>query len=202
MSSPSVSSKPPLSPRDPFDPDRGLENALKRASKQALQYEYQMKDFESKLTENLSNFRAVESLLQESFSNLQRSSRRADRALHVHVPHINNELEKSAEDLMLLSESLPVVQTQVSDIRHVYDSGREKAQALVQDLTWLNTEWYERFRIIIFTPNAPVSWRWKAIMRVAFCVSFVMCMWLMWTALRGAVRAHRIRLVWGERLMS
>jgi hypothetical protein len=69
MSSPSpLSSKSPLLPRDAFDPDRsrwvsivgllwslctpvdsqhrGLENALKKASKQALQYEYQMKDFE------------------------------------------------------------------------------------------------------------------------------------------------------------
>lgn len=58
----------PLLPRDQLDPDRsvpivgllwplctlvdtehrGMENALKKASKQALQYEYQMRDFEVK----------------------------------------------------------------------------------------------------------------------------------------------------------
>jgi hypothetical protein len=94
--------------------------------------------------ENLSNFRAVESLLQESFTNLQvrpsttvssqklnqtrmqRTARQTDRALNVHVPYIDDELDKSADDLLRLSEALPNVQTQISDIRHVYDSGREK----------------------------------------------------------------------------
>jgi hypothetical protein len=69
---------------------RGLEGALKRISKQTMQYEYQMKDLEvcalcfsvrmtiykflyikAKLSENLSNFRALDSLLQEAFSGLQ-----------------------------------------------------------------------------------------------------------------------------------
>ena len=38
--------------------------------------------------------------------------------------------------------------------------------------------------------------------RVLFAVTFLACMWIMWITVRGAVRAHRERLVWGTRLMS
>jgi len=84
----------------------------------------------------------------------------------------------------------------------VYDSGRRKAQSLVSDLVWLNTDFYERWRVIIFTSSSPVSWRWKALMRVFFAVSFVACAVLALIAVRGGYRAHKQRLVWGERLMS
>jgi hypothetical protein len=77
-----------------------------------------------------------------------------------------------------------------------------QAQALVEDLVWLNTEFYERWRSIIFTSSSPVSWRWKAVMRTLFVISFILCSWLSWIALSGAYRAHRHRLVWGEKLMS
>ena len=100
----------------------------------------------------------------------------------------------------------------------MYDSGRNKvrfhrsnlpcsltplqAQNLVADLSWLDTDFYERWRRIIFTSSSPVSWRWKALMRITFTVSFVVVAYLTWIALGGVYRAHRQRLVWGERLMS
>ena len=92
----------------------------------------------------MSNFRAIDSLLQEAFTGLQvycsqfsvshwfssfvqqRNSKRADRALQTQVPHINAELEESMESLTQLSQTLPKIQSQVVDIRVVHDSGREK----------------------------------------------------------------------------
>lgn len=149
-------------------------------------------------------------------------------ALNTQIPHISEELDESLDALAELAEALPTIRTQVADIRRVYTSGRQKvhhyllpfpsgssnarclilpfactqAQSLVDDLTWLNTEFYERWRTIIFTPNSPVSLRWKALMRLVFAISFLMCTWLAWIALSGAYRAHRQRLVWGDRLMS
>ena len=77
-----------------------------------------------------------------------------------------------------------------------------QAQILVSDLTWLNTEFYERWRRIIFTSTSPVSWRWKVYMRSLFIISFLICARLFWIALSGAYRAHSHRLVWGDKLMS
>ena len=77
-----------------------------------------------------------------------------------------------------------------------------QAQKLVADLEWLDTDFYERWRAIIFTSSSPVSWRWKALMRLLFAVSFMVFAYMSWIALGGAYRAHRQRLVWGERLMS
>lgn len=42
----------------------------------------------------------------------------------------------------------------------------------------------------------------QPLQRLLFALIFVACMWIAWITLRGAVRAHRQRLVWGERLMS
>ncbi|KAI0311750.1 hypothetical protein OF83DRAFT_1068287, partial [Amylostereum chailletii] len=70
------------------------------------------------------------------------------------------------------------------------------------DLEWLNTDFYERWRTIIFTRHSPVSWRWKVLMRLLFAIVFAVTAWVSWIALLGAYRAHRQRLVWGERLMS
>ena len=125
------------------------------------------------------------------------------------------------ETLNELHDTLPTVHSHVSDIRVVYDSGREKvrsspttwrhlvvltssvqAQMLVSDLTWLNTEFYERWRRIIFTSTSPVSWRWKFYMRLLFIISFLICARLFWIVLIGAYRAHSHRLVWGDKLMS
>ncbi|KAJ2918667.1 hypothetical protein MD484_g1722, partial [Candolleomyces efflorescens] len=179
-----------------------LEYALKKVSKQAAQYEGQMKDLESKLSENLSNFRAIDSLLSEAFSGLQRNTKRADRAAHQQVPRIHRDLQESREVLEELGETLPTVRAQVQDIFDVYESGRQKAKNLVEDLNWLNTEFYERWRMIVFTSSSPVSLRWKIIMRTLFVVSFILCCWVSWIALKGAYRAHSHRLVWGDKLMS
>jgi hypothetical protein len=77
-----------------------------------------------------------------------------------------------------------------------------QAQKLVADLEWLDTDFYDRWRAIIFTSSSPVSWRWKALMRLLFAVSFMVFAYMSWIAIGGAYRAHRQRLVWGERLMS
>ncbi|KAK7025259.1 hypothetical protein R3P38DRAFT_2953574 [Favolaschia claudopus] len=179
-----------------------LEAALKKVSAQAAQYEHQMKDVESQLAESLSNFRAIDSLLQEAFSGLRRNAQRADHALGKQVSHITLELDSSMISLKRLADELPTIQAQVDDIRTAYDSGRNKAQSLLTDLTWLNTEFYERWRLIIFTSSSPVSWRWKLLMRLLFAISFVMFTWLTWITAWGGYRAHRGGQMWGERLMS
>ncbi|KAK0217902.1 hypothetical protein IW262DRAFT_1391253 [Armillaria fumosa] len=179
-----------------------LEAALRRVSVQAAQYESEMKDLESKLSEGLSNFRAIDSFLQEAFTVLRRNTRRAERSKNRQLPDISAELDECHTMLRDLSQTLPTIQNQVADLRAVYDSGRKKARSLVADLTWLNTEFYERWRTIIFTSSSPVSWRWKAFMRFLFAVSFLICSWITWIALLGAYRAYRYKLVWGERLMS
>ncbi|PPQ91869.1 hypothetical protein CVT25_000744 [Psilocybe cyanescens] len=161
-----------------------------------------MKDLESRLIEDLSNFRAIDSLVNDVYTDLQRNHLRAQSSLDQQVPQIRKELEDAMNTLSDLGETLPIIDSEVSDIREVYDSGRVKAQALVSDLTWLNTEFYERWRSIIFTSSSPVSWRWKIYLRTLFVFSFVVCSWLFWIALTGAYRAHRHRLVWGEKLMS
>jgi len=179
-----------------------VESALKRTCKSNAKYEYLMKDLESRLSDDLSNFRAIEGLMQNRYKGLQRTAQRSDKALNHQVPQIKEELDYLTESLTELVETLPTTRTQVSDIKQAYDSGRGKAQALVSDLSWLNTEFYERWRMIIFTSSSPVSLRWKIYIRLIFVVSFIICSWLSWIAITGAYRAHRHRLVWGEKLMS
>jgi len=179
-----------------------IESALKNVSRKSIEYQYQLKELESRLAQGLSDFRTIDSLLQEASTGLQRDSKRADRAVNYQIPQIIRELDESMETLNELHGTLPTIQSHVSDIRVVYDSGREKAQILVSDLTWLNTEFYERWRRIIFTSTSPVSWRWKVYMRSLFIISFLICARLFWIALIGAYRAHSHRLVWGDKLMS
>jgi len=95
-----------------------------------------------------------------------------------------------------------VTRAQVAEIRAVYDSGRAKAQIVVDDLTWLTTSFYDRWRMIIFTSSSPVSLRVKLIMRFLFFVCFMACMYIVFITIQGAFKAHRHRLVWGDRLMS
>ncbi|KAJ4466126.1 hypothetical protein C8J55DRAFT_481584 [Lentinula edodes] len=179
-----------------------LEAALKKMSKQATQYEFQMKELESQLSQSLSNFRAIDSLFKEASTGIKRNFKRADQSLHLQIPAIEASLDESVDTLSELTQTLPKIRTQVQDIRVVYDSGREKAQNLVMDLTWLDTSFHERWRRTIFTPNAPVSGRWKAFMRFLFAISFFLCCMVVWVGLGGAYRAYRHKLVWGERLMS
>ncbi|TFY58966.1 hypothetical protein EVJ58_g6072 [Rhodofomes roseus] len=179
-----------------------LSAAFASVSRRTLRYEHQIKDLEGKLTVNMSNSRAINNLLQEVLSALHQSQRRADVALNTTVPHIEQSLAEDLDALSYLDEHLPRVQQQVHDIRHIYDRGRDKARELITELEWLNTPLSARLRTIIFTSNAPVSSRWKAFIRTLFALALFMCIWISWITLRGAVRAHRQRLVWGERLMS
>ncbi|KJA28078.1 hypothetical protein HYPSUDRAFT_34413 [Hypholoma sublateritium FD-334 SS-4] len=179
-----------------------IERTVRSAYKRNLQKEQLLKELESRLSDDLSNFRAIESILKDSFTGLQRTQTRAERALRRQVPDIKLELEESMDTLGDLAENLPTIQSQVKTIGSVYESGQEKAKSLVHDLTWLNTEFYERWRAIIFTSSSPVSFRWKVYMRSIFVASFIICSWLFWIAVTGAYRAHRHRLVWGEKLMS
>lgn len=52
--------------------------------------------------------------------------KRADRARTHQVPRILGDLQESKEVLEDLEQTLPVVQRQLSDIRTIYDSGRQK----------------------------------------------------------------------------
>jgi len=161
-----------------------------------------MKELESQLSQSLSNFRAIDSLFKEVSTGIKRNSKRADRALHSQIPAIETSLEESVDTLSDLAETLPTIQTQVKDIRAVYDSGREKAKNLVLDLVWLNTSFHERWRRTIFTPTAPVSGRWRAFMRFLFAISLFLCCTVVWIGVGGAYRAYKLKLFWGERLMS
>ncbi|EIM86955.1 uncharacterized protein STEHIDRAFT_147385 [Stereum hirsutum FP-91666 SS1] len=187
----------------PAEATINFDAALSCASGRARLHEDQIKQLEDRLSEDLSNCRAIESLLRDAFNTLKRNHRRAERdAIRTHLPHIDAELDKSMQVLSDLELRLPEIQSQVAHIQQVYDSGRRKAQELVQDLDWLNTDFYERWRIIIFTSKSPVSWRWKAIMRFIFAMCFALAAWFSWIALRGAYRAYRQKVMWGPRLPS
>lgn len=177
-----------------------LEATLKRVSKQAVQYELQMRELEEKLALSLSNFRAIDGTLQDAFSRLRRASRHAERALEQQVPHIAECLQSSLEELELLEETLPTVRTQVADIQSTYDSGRMKAQLLVADLTWLNIGFYERWRATIFSSSSPVSWRWKLVLRFVFALSVLVWACVAWYLFADTYRTYLHRMPWGERL--
>ena len=151
----------------------------------------------------------------------QKSEQRVDYVLDTDTPRIREELDRSLVELAELSGRLPRIRARVADIQSAYNSGRKKvscvpsisllghglkspcqAQELVNDLVWLNTDFHERWRLIIFTSSAPVSWRWKVTMRLLFGLALITSLWIAWVAIRGVYRAHRQRLVWGERLMS
>ncbi|KAI0629139.1 hypothetical protein C8Q77DRAFT_307988 [Trametes polyzona] len=181
---------------------RNLCVALESASRRASLQERQIKDLENKLALDLSNSHAIENLLQEVFTSIHQTGERARFAINNTVPHVDRTLQEDLVLLHELEEQLPEVGAQIRDIRQVYDRGRDKARDLMSSLEWLNTPISQKLRAIIFTPNAPVSKRWKVAVRTIFALVFCMCMWIAWITLRGAVRAHRQRLVWGERLMS
>jgi hypothetical protein len=122
--------------------------------------------------------------------------------LRTSVPQIDDELAESLRVLAELEARLPAIRTQASQVQLVYDSGRRKVESLAQDLRWLNRSWYERWYEAIFTSRGPVSWRLRATMRILFVLALMTLAWMMSVALLGATRAHRERLVWGERLPS
>lgn len=183
-------------------PGSGVKEAARSVAVRAVQYDGRLKDLDTKLRESLSNFRAIEGTVKDALVELNKTQQRADIVLETDTPRLREELEKSLVMLQDLSYRLPRIRSRVANIQHAYDSGRMKAQQLVHDLMWLNTDFHERWRLIIFTSSAPVSWRWKLIMRLLFGVTVVTVLWIIWAAIGGAYRAHRQRLLWGERLMS
>ncbi|KAK2463524.1 hypothetical protein APHAL10511_004275 [Amanita phalloides] len=178
-----------------------LEAAVKQVSGRTQEFERQLRTVESQISTTLSNFRAIDSRMREAYSGIEQHNLRASRALEHQVSYIDEQLQESEKSLTQLKETLPAVDSQVTEIRAMYNSGREEAQELVENLTWLNTDFYERWRRIIFF-DSPVSWQWKFVMRAIFAVSFVTCMFLFCIAVAGAYRAHRHRLVWGDKLLS
>jgi len=201
---------------------RHLDNLLNNTSARTAQYERELKDFEAKLSEHLSNARTIDSSLRQVDAGIQRSARRTDRAIDVHVPHVNRAMDDALQSLLRLERTLPCTRDQVAKIRLIYDSGRVKVSALciipffmfgasrgyiqakgiVDDLTWLTTSFYDRWRMVIFTTSSPVSSRVKIIMRLLFFVCFMACMYIVCITTMGAYKAHRHRLVWGDRLIS
>ncbi|KAI6149492.1 hypothetical protein BKA82DRAFT_4129844 [Pisolithus tinctorius] len=183
-------------------PGSGVNEAAERVAVRAVQYDGHLKDLDTKLRESLSNFRAIEGSVKDALGELHKTQQRADIVLETDTPRLKEELDKSLVMLQDLSYRLPRIRSRVANIQQAYDSGRMKAQQLVHDLMWLNTDFHERWRLIIFTSSAPVSWRWKLTMRLLFGVAVVTLLWIIWAAIGGAYRAHRQRLLWGERLMS
>ncbi|KIM66017.1 hypothetical protein SCLCIDRAFT_1211663 [Scleroderma citrinum Foug A] len=179
-----------------------LDEAARRVAAHAVQYDSKLKNLDTKLRENLSNFRAIEGSIKDTLAELNKSEQRVDYVLDTDTPRIREELDRSLVELAELSDRLPRIRARVADIQSAYNSGRRKAQELVNDLVWLNTDFHERWRLIIFTSSAPVSWRWKVTMRLLFGLALITFLWIAWVAIGGVYRAHRQRLVWGERLMS
>ncbi|KAH9986672.1 hypothetical protein BJV74DRAFT_844284 [Russula compacta] len=194
---------PELSPISTASNARSLDKVLSTTSRRAAAFELQIKALEEKLAEDLSNCRAIESSLKGAFNSVKRNYRRTDKdAFRTHVPHIDTELDEALGVLNELEIQLPVIRTQAAHLRRLYDSSRDKAQLLVEDLRWLNRDFTSRWRTVIFSSSSPVSWRWRVTLRALFALTSVLVAWGMWIALRGAYRAHRQRLVWGERLIS
>ncbi|KAH9839930.1 uncharacterized protein C8Q71DRAFT_468939 [Rhodofomes roseus] len=118
------------------------------------------------------------------------------------MPHIEQSLSEDVDSLEYLDEHLPRIEGELGSITRVYDRGRDKAEQLITDLEWLSTPLTGRLRRTIFTASAPVRPRTKALLRSLFALAFCVGVWFTWITLEGAVRAHRQRLVWGERLLS
>ncbi|TFY56383.1 hypothetical protein EVG20_g8943 [Dentipellis fragilis] len=108
---------------------RKFDAVLSSTTQHAANYEQQIKELEDKLSEDLSNCRAIEGLLRDAYNALKRNSRRADKeALREYVPHIDEQLAESMEVLSRLEKTLPAVQAQTVHIRATYDSGWGKGE--------------------------------------------------------------------------
>ncbi|KAI0000833.1 hypothetical protein BJV74DRAFT_820941 [Russula compacta] len=179
------------------------DSLLETSSQRSATYEHELKDLEERLLEGLSNCRTLEGIISDSFTSIKRKYRRAGHdTLRKSVPQIDEELAESLRVLAELEARLPAIRTQATQVQRLYDSGRHKAESLRWDLRWLNRGWYERWYEIIFASGGPVSWRSRATLRTVFALAFMVVVWMISIALLGATRAHRQRLVWGERLPS
>ncbi|KZT65776.1 hypothetical protein DAEQUDRAFT_499964 [Daedalea quercina L-15889] len=178
-----------------------LTAAYEIISRRTMCHEQDIQDFESRLAINLSNSRAINTLLHEAQSALKQYQPRADSALASTAP-LEQSLSEDVDTLEYLDDHLPKIEREFVTISRVYDSGRDKAKELVAELEWLTNPPTTRLRRIIFTLSAPVQPRVKLLLRILFTLAFCLGVWITWMALEGAIRAHRQRLVWGERLLS
>jgi len=167
-----------------------------------LQHEYQIKELEAKLANDLSNSRAIHNLIVEALANLEGNTQRVSRALTRHIPHIHSELHGALDRLAELEARFPLVREQVRAVQRAYEQGRSKAQTLTADLEWTHAPLTERLHRKLFTRSAPVSTLEAVLTRLAFLVVLILCAWQLAGALDGAYRAYRHRLVWGDKLIS
>ena len=70
------------------------------------------------------------------------------------------------------------------------------------ELEWKHTPAQDRLLRIVFTRGTPVSARVALLLRLIFALSFLLLAWQLASALDGAYRAYRTRLVWGDKLIS
>ncbi|KAF8892263.1 Vps5 C terminal like-domain-containing protein [Infundibulicybe gibba] len=111
-----------------------VEAALRKFSKQAMNFEHKMKDLESLFATGLHDFRNINELMEAAALGVEADTKRAHRALHSQIPYINSELDGSMRELENLAETLPTIRSQVADIRKVYKSGRNKDMDGFDDL--------------------------------------------------------------------
>ncbi|KAF8634548.1 hypothetical protein AX17_004139 [Amanita inopinata Kibby_2008] len=109
-----------------------LEAAVRQASKRTQEYEDQMRSVESDMSTTLSNFRAIDSMMREAYTGIEQHNLRANRALDIQVPYIDRELEESEKSLVELDVALPAVNSQVAEIRAMYDSGRKEVRYAIR----------------------------------------------------------------------
>ncbi len=165
---------------------------------------------QEKLAEDLSNCRAIESSLKDAFTSIKVRDATHPAALFPGLVDVHDQCEYFSATTAALTKmhSAPTCHTSkpsclcapemLTPTRRLLS----QAQLLVEDLRWLNRDFTSRWRTVIFSRSSPVSWRWRATLRALFAFTFLLIAWCTWIALRGAYRAHRQRLVWGERLIS
>lgn len=187
-------------PRTTDDHGQSLNKIAGRVAAQCLGCDWRLKELNTRLRENLSNFRAIEGSITDTLAQLTKAEQSAEY-VRTDIPKLLEELERSHAVLQDLSDKLPRIRSRITSIQHAYGSGRKKAQELINDLIWLNTDFHERWRLIVFTSSAPVSWRWKVTLRLLLSLVVFAILWVTWLALSGVYRAHRQRLLWGERLL-
>ena len=119
--------------------------------------------------------------------------------------------------LSALQERLPELRAHVRAIRAAYDSGRAKAQVLTSELEWKRMPIQDKvWRVALLGGNGsvkgngeggvgvvvPVRRRDVWLVRMVLLVIAAVLCWQLASALDGAVRAYRHRLVWGDKLIS
>ncbi|OCB87808.1 hypothetical protein A7U60_g5132 [Sanghuangporus baumii] len=186
--------------------NRKLESTAQASVNWGVRHERQIQEFEAELASALSNSRAVHNLLVEALGSIELNRQRVDRALLQHIPHIYRELNGSMVSLSSLQDRLPELRSHVRTIRAAYDSGRNKAQVLTSELEWKRMPVQDKIWRVAFArgekEGVPVRRRDVWLTRMVLVVLALLLCWQLASALDGAYRAYRHRLVWGDKLIS